>query len=297
MNPLARLAIIVLLALSPLPCEASGESWMRALDGKLRLSEISIPGTHNSGARFEPLAGTARCQSLTTREQLDAGVRFIDVRCRHMDDKFSIYHGLVNQQLAFIQLLAETRDFLKSNPSECVIMSIQEEGSASGVSRSFEATLGSYITENPGLWALDDGIPSLDQVRGKIVLLRRFRATAPPLGIDASNWPDNSAFTSGIIKVQDIYRVRNNEERWKSFTTLLDDAGKSNPEILCINFASGTKQTFGIPNIKSVSDDMNARISRYFTANTRGMTGIIVMDFADAAKCALIYGTNLKSKP
>ena len=42
---------------------------------------------------------------------------------------------------------------------------------------------------------------------------------------------------------------------------------------------------------------MNARISRYFTANTRGMTGIIVMDFADAAKCALIYGTNLKSKP
>ena len=270
---------------------------MRALDGKLRLSEISIPGTHNAGARFEPLTGTARCQNLTILEQLDVGVRFLDIRCRHMNNMFTIYHGLVHQQLSFTQVLTDTQEFLKLNPSETVVMSIQEEGSAVGASRSFEATLGSYLAENSGLWSLNDGIPSLNQVRGKIVLLRRFRANASPLGIDASLWPDNSTFVSGIIKVQDIYKVRNNEEKWKSFTTLLHEAGKGNPAILYINFASGVNHTFGIPNIKSVSDDMNARVSQYYSVYTRRMTGIIVMDFADGAKCALIYGSNLKSKP
>jgi len=96
--------------------------------------------------------------------------------------------------------------------------------------------------------------------------------------------------------VQDIYRVQDNEAKWKAFTALLDDAKKGSPEILCLNFASGVSSTFGIPNIKLVSDDMNARITHYFTANTRGITGIIVMDFADAARCALIYGTNLGTK-
>ncbi len=296
MKFLRRNLIPVLLALGIIPCDAAGNDWMRVLDGRLRLSELSIPGTHDAGARFEPLPGTARCQSLTIAEQLASGVRFLDIRCRHLNDQFAIYHGIVDQQLRFEEVLGATRDFLKANPSECVVMSILEESSASGATRSFEATFASYVAADAALWSLGDGIPALDQVRGKIVLLRRFRANAPPLGIDASRWPDNSSFTSGRIKVQDIYRVQDNEAKWKVLSALLEDAKKGDPEILSLNFASGVSSTFGIPNIKFVSDDMNARITKHFTASPRGITGIIVMDFADAARCALIYGSNPGTK-
>ena len=62
--------------------------WMSAVNDSLKLSAISIPGTHDSGARYDPplLSGTAKCQDLTIREQLNAGTRFLDIRCRHIDN-------------------------------------------------------------------------------------------------------------------------------------------------------------------------------------------------------------------
>src|ERR1700759_5403837 len=42
--------------------------WMGKLDGKLLLSQISIPGSHDSGAHLEPFPGIAACQSLTIEE-------------------------------------------------------------------------------------------------------------------------------------------------------------------------------------------------------------------------------------
>ena len=64
---------------------AAGNDWMSPLDGGLLLSQLSIPGTHDSGARFEPLSRTAKCQTLTIGQQLDAGARFLDIRCRHVN--------------------------------------------------------------------------------------------------------------------------------------------------------------------------------------------------------------------
>jgi hypothetical protein len=54
--------------------------WMRSLPDSTPLSAISIPGTHDSAALHGGLA--AQCQSWTIKDQLEAGIRFIDVRCR-----------------------------------------------------------------------------------------------------------------------------------------------------------------------------------------------------------------------
>ncbi len=117
---------------------AAGNDWMRDLDGKRRLSELSIPGTHNAGATLEPIPGTACCQSLSIAEQLAAGVRFLDIRCRHLNDSFSIYHGIADQKLTFAI----------------------------------------YTAKNPALWSLGEDIPTLAAARGRIVLFRRFRASS-----------------------------------------------------------------------------------------------------------------------
>ena len=283
-------------ALSPAGSAAAGHNWMQTLDGARPLSAFSIPGTHDSGALFEPLSGTAKCQNLTIAEQLDAGVRFLDIRCRHLDNAFTIHHGSVYQNDNFANVIGTAVAFLEANPSETIIMSVKEEYNALGNNRSFEATFDSYIAKNPARWWLAATIPSLDQARGKIVLFRRFGAASTPKGINASKWPDNATFAKGELRVQDVYRVGNNDDKWDAIESQLNAARDGAPGQLHVNFSSGTKSGwFGIPTIPAVADDINPRLAQFFATNPRGRFGCIVMDFADSARCAAIYETNIVS--
>jgi len=290
---LSRL-ILVLLSALPSGALAAGNNWMTSLDGTRRLSQYSIPGTHDSGARFEPIPGTAKTQTLTITGQLEAGIRFLDMRCRHQDDAFNIYHGIVNQKLTFTSVLDDIIAFLNANPGETVIMSVKEEEASAGTTRSFEATFDSYIARNPSKWLLGPDVPTLDAARGKIVLFRRFKTAATPKGIDASRFANNTTFSiGGKLRVQDRYVVPDNDAKWAAILTLLEEARHGAPSTLYVNFASGYKSgTFGIPSITTVSNDINPRLATFFTANPTGRFGTILLDFADAPKAALIYHTN-----
>lgn len=293
----ASLALALLM--SAAGAFAAGGNWMTPLAGTLPLSQLSIPGTHDSGARFEPLSGTAKCQNLTIREQLDAGVRFLDIRCRHVNDAFAIHHGQVYQNINFSKVLDATYGFLAANPGETVIMSVKEEYKASGNTRSFEATFDSHVALNPSKWRLASAIPTLDEARGKIVLFRRFGAISTPKGINAAKWPDNTTFGSGgSLRVQDHYAVSDNDTKWNRILAMLNEARDGPDNTLHVNFSSGyIGGLFGIPNITGVSNNINPRLSTFFTANPQGRFGIIVMDFADAAMAALIYNTNIPAAP
>ncbi len=61
--------------------------WREKIDPQTALTSLTIPGTHDSGANGGPLI---ECQSWSIREQLDAGIRFLDVRCRHIQNTFAI---------------------------------------------------------------------------------------------------------------------------------------------------------------------------------------------------------------
>ncbi|MBO3269018.1 phosphatidylinositol-specific phospholipase C [Hymenobacter defluvii] len=272
-------------------------NWMGAVDANLSLSQLSIPGTHDSGARFEPISGTAKCQTLTIGEQLTAGVRFLDIRCRHIDNSFAIHHGAVYQNLNFDDVRAACLAFLQANPTECIIMSIKEEHTPSNNTRTFEQTLNTYLQQNPDKWYLSATVPTLGQVRGKIVLLRRFSATTTPKGIDATAWADNTTFsintTQAQLRVQDQYKVPDNAAKWTAMATLLNEAKAAAPGRLYLNYASGYKPgLFGIPNINTVANDINPRVSTFFSAQTTGHFGIIPMDFAEASRNNLIVKTN-----
>ncbi|HTI97584.1 MAG TPA: phosphatidylinositol-specific phospholipase C [Dongiaceae bacterium] len=281
------------LVVWPLLAGAAGTNWMAAVPGDRLLSQLSIPGTHDAGARHEPFPGTAKCQELSLSDQLAAGVRFLDIRCRHVKDAFVIHHGSVDQHLSFDEVLQAVFGFLKAHPSECVIMSIKEEYDASGDTRSFEKTFATYVAKNPGQWYLGAKLPQLDQVRGRIVLFRRFSAQTGPLGIDASVWPDNRSFNVGeILRVQDNYEVSDNAVKWRQIEGLLDEAKAGKPDTLFVNFASGYQSTIGIPNLVKVANDINPRLAAYMQAHPQGRYGVILMDFAMAARCKPIYDSN-----
>ena len=56
------------------------DSWMESLNDSLYISEVTLPGTHDSATKNVQLAYFSKCQSLDIRGQLDAGFRYLDIR-------------------------------------------------------------------------------------------------------------------------------------------------------------------------------------------------------------------------
>ncbi len=291
----ALIAIVVLTA-----CGGSTEdpAWMARFDDNRSLTALSIPGTHDSGAHEEPYPGLAKCQDLTIAQQLAAGVRYFDLRCRHFNDTFLIYHGAIDQEQTFDDVLATLYAFLDAHPSETIIASVKEEAVSSGTTRSFEATFADYQSRSPEHWLLGASIPRLGDARGKLVLLRRFAATAAPLGIDATVWADSATFTiedaDARLRVQDEYVVASNDAKWAAIDALLTEARTdTSPATLFLDYTSGYQTMNALPNITSVSDDINVRLDASLAAIVGpAHLGILVMDHVTAARVRAVIATN-----
>ena len=69
----------------------------------------------------------ARCQTMSLLDQLEAGVRFLDIRCRHFHRSFLIHHDRVYQGTTFDQVLDVALQFLTDNPTETILMRLKKE--------------------------------------------------------------------------------------------------------------------------------------------------------------------------
>ncbi|HWU11172.1 MAG TPA: phosphatidylinositol-specific phospholipase C [Streptomyces sp.] len=146
------------------------QDWMGALADSTPLQRLTIPGTHNSGARHG--GPWTECQNTTVAEQLDSGVRFLDVRCRISGDAFAIHHGASYQHLNFDDVLTACRDFLARRPSETVLMRVKQEYSEES-DAAFRRIFDLYL-DGKGwrpLLHLGSTLPDLGGARGKVVLL------------------------------------------------------------------------------------------------------------------------------
>lgn len=281
-------------------------NWMGELPNIISVASLSIPGTHDSGALNEPWyipSNSVRCQSEPINRQLQMGVRYLDIRCRHVSNIFAIHHGPFYQDINFGDILNDCITFLNNNTNETIIMSVKEEYDPSNNTRSFEETFDDYVSRYPGKWYLGDKIPNLGQVRGKIVLVRRFKAAIVPKGIDAENWQDNCTFeinNASSLKIQDNYKVSDSNDKWNNFNKILDESkSMTHPDRLYINYTSGYKSLFfGIPSITQVSDDINPGVYQFFNQNNSNFRcGIIAMDFINSDICSLIINTNFPNLP
>jgi len=291
------LALASQAVLAAAPADAT--NWMGAVSGKKRVSELSIPGTHDSGALHEPFPGSTKCQTLGIAQQLAIGVRFLDIRCRSVHNAFAIYHGPVDQQLTFDSVLADCLGFLKAHGTETIIMSVKKEGEDDQSTKSFEELFDAYAAQAPEKWWLKATIPTLEEARGKIILLQRFQAAKLPKGIGAApeDWKDNQGFHirgAAEIQVQDKYKLAEQQDKWPEVLAMLQTAASGKPDTLYLNFTSGyrPRPILGIPDIREISNVVNPAVSHYFEQTGPGRYGIIIMDFADSSRCAKIIATN-----
>lgn len=179
-----------------------GPCWMKYVDDNKFLDELSIPGTHDSGTcsvdnDTEPQSSQVKCQQDYIPTQLLEGIRYFDIRLGKGDDP-GIDHGvfyLLKKDGHFLHLsdvIGYFKTFLNENPSEALIM-LASRGNDEATDESITTAFAKVMDENPNLFYTSSRVPTLGEVRGKIVLLRRFRLAGNSVsghtwGLDLTEW-------------------------------------------------------------------------------------------------------------
>ena len=98
------------------------KEWMKEIAGSKYLSQLSIPGTHDSGALYSigDLAG--KCQDLSIAKQLDAGARLLDIRLDVSGGQLKVIHGIVDERDTFDNVVDVCKAF--SSLTDIIIVSL-----------------------------------------------------------------------------------------------------------------------------------------------------------------------------
>ena len=223
------------------------ESWMSKLKNETPLSALSIPGTHNSPTHHTALP-SVRCQAASVKEQLNNGIRFLDIRVQPEKPDDPSKDGLILVHSAFPVSLTGAKyfrglvdhvlAFLDANPSETIIISLKREGVGQSTDQQLSRILHDHYANDANRWFTENRIPTLGEARKKVILIRRFKLDGSLRGenngmgwcIDAESWPDNCAdgmCSSGEIRVQDFYEVAEHENIEKKISFSTDHLAKA----------------------------------------------------------------------
>ncbi|XP_027758736.1 uncharacterized protein LOC114067473 [Empidonax traillii] len=250
--------------------------WMAELPDALPLSRLSIPGTHDSLSLFG--GRRLRCQSWNLEAQLAAGVRFLDVRCKLSRGELRVYHLCTFQRASLRGVLRRTLRFLRAHPGEAVLMRIKEElpiFSRPGFAAQLHRCL---LEEGQGcLWCQEE-VPTLGQVRGKIVVLEAL--TREVLGIPYEQ-----------LSISDAWNVLSVERKWARVRRHLEKAAGGDSTTMYLTFCSGNG-LFTCP--EEVARIVNPRCYQHL--RRRGgqpvRWGVVIMDFPGAGLLRLIVESN-----
>lgn len=293
--------IAMLLAFLGMPSitdtDIKPNAWMANIDDSAYISEISIPGTHDSGALYEPVQPSAKCQDYTIKDQLNMGVRFLDMRCNTSLGKFIIVHGVVYQGISFDDVLSDCYTFLKENPSETIVMSVKQGEESLNITSVFTKMLKEYISDNADMWYTENVLPQLGDVRGKIVLFNRYDADSE-LGLNCTAWPNNTMFTINNdgynVHIQDYYSMEDTAVEWGYITELLDACYNETDREhnLYVNFLSGLIKKGLFPDPPVVANTINPLFTEYMNSAPKGCYGIVLFDFVTPELCDLLISKN-----
>jgi 1-phosphatidylinositol phosphodiesterase len=211
--------------------------WMSALDGLHSLNKYSIPGTHDSGTQHTG-DGAAHTQNFGISAQLEDGIRFLDIRLdgvTEFGNELVVKHWCIFCFLSFGEVLDSCKTFLKEHSGETILMLVNTSGC---LYSNIESRFKYYLEQDAykDLFYLENTMPILEDVRGKIVLLRRFKVDDDSvLGIDLSeNWEDNQTFRletpEGVLfEIEDQYKDHDTNVKLAAVKSSIDSS-IANPE-------------------------------------------------------------------
>lgn len=275
--------------------------YLSKMPNDLYISNINLAGSHDSATAFVDFKSFAKCQDLTIKEQLDIGIRLLDIRLCFENGKFPLIHSVANcyidsnskNRLYFEDVFNDCLRFLKSNPLETVVMSVKMDR---GFRKNRFANMfyNAFVKGKEHFWYLDDKIPTLKEVRGKVVLMRRFERPydiknekyVDKCGLDFSIWENQKTkkpvppFKTLIGKgcfatVQDCYNLTD-KLKWNNAIKPFLDKCKTTKNCIyfhCLNTSGGS----GVPakNAKYI----NKKFLKY-KLNDKNTQGWFLIDFS-----------------
>ena len=283
---------------------APPSDWMKAISDQTPISRLSIPGTHDSGTYTQDQTsggGYVKTQMWSFYDQLSVlGIRFLDIRCRLIGDGFAIHHERVFLGLSFQDVIDQCRSFLLTHPNETILMDVGHEWQdEEGSSLSFHQVFLNYYNANKyldeahtrELWYLGTTIPTLGQVRGKIVLMRNFDLDpgAAAIGIamppgqntafysyQFSTNPDETVYVENLWTPDAPIFTDAFDIKWRAIQDNIGLAQKdSSPNHLYMTFTSATMFPWHTP--LEFAQHINWQL-KVFPAGS-GPMGIVVMDY------------------
>lgn len=217
-----------------------GPCWMSHVDGNKYLDELSIPGTHDSSTcsvdnDTEPQTSLAKCQQDYIPTQLLEGIRYFDIRLGKNDKNGDpgIDHGicyLLKKDGGYMQLsnvIGYFKTFLNEHPSEALIMLVSR-GNDEATDDSVTTAFANVMDNNSDLFYTSSHVPTLNEVRGKIVLLRRFKLAGDSVdghtwGLDLTEWDDKIKTHSGksmcLVKYEQGFEAAGNTGDKEPYST------------------------------------------------------------------------------
>lgn len=177
-------------------------NWMADIDGKCDLLSLAIPGTHDSVTKYVQLEHICKTQDLTIREQLDIGIRALDIRVESSGEQLKMVHGIakvfctpnkLGKQMNLSYVLDQCYEFLHENPRETILFQFKNDNGKEN-EKCFDNLFFNYISKEPGKWFCENRVPLLDEARGKIYLIRRCKMAERDefneknTGLDFSGW-------------------------------------------------------------------------------------------------------------
>lgn len=258
--------------------------WMSDILDTTKLVNVNIPGTHDSGTHGT-IVPFAKTQDWTIEEQLNEGIRFLDIRLSKIISKdtlpgnilpsfYILMHGLAPVGGNFMEdVYTPVYNFLSKNPSEMIFMSIKSEKSTLLIDHEDIKDFLKLDKFYDSLKKIEDVI--LEDVRGKIVLLNRVTKKQNYF------WDD--------LNIQDVYELK-----MGSYQQVIIPAVKERTQKICYPTLSGIKcyEQVLIPAVKERTQTMpdgwkyeekTDHISKFLKINSANLSSKLNINFLTAS--------------
>ena len=291
---------------------AGGADWMAQVDGARKLNEITIPGAHDSCAWNSDFSYFSQCQYVDTAQQLNMGIRYLDIRISLDDGKEDLImthsvavcregQKMLGKILTLNKVLADCYSFLEEHPGETIVFCVKPEDDQALCRK----LLLEKLEQRQEMWYTDQEVPALTAVRGRLVLASRF-SQQYGLGKGITlRWDEqdnrevlDEPFFAGeadettALYVQDRYCYEE-EDKWNAVRYGLEEKCRQTEgkNALVLQFLS-TKGPASLGHPYRYAGRINEKMLDYRLERGRNY-GWIIMDFARPDLVRHIYEVNL----
>lgn len=279
---------IAIVAIVPMKVQDTS-IWMKNVDNDTKVTDLIIPGSHDSGALHSIGDVAGKCQSLSIQEQLKIGIRFFDIRLMLEKDDFNIMHSFVDQKTKFDGVLKDMVQFIEKYPSEFLLISIKKENDSVKNTESFESRLYKELSQYSDIISFDNKLPdTIEEARGKIYILSRFDHA--DYGIPAyDGWLDSTSFYMNDMYIQDNYRINDIEEKKNDILNTFDIDNKLILNYTSCYFDSGFPPSYAATPAKEINPWLIELLK-----NDDTYKGIIISDFVTSELVEAMIERNLR---